>query len=174
MPQLLRMIQVDHLTPAPAVITMCLLSLVYLTTKNIYALINYVGFATWLAIGTAVVCVPYLRYTRPELERPIKVHLFWPYLYIVCTLFIVIVPCIADPYGTGMGLIIIASGVPVYFIFIGWKNKPMWFQRGSSKYWIDACIINSNVQLFFIQPDAATAFLQKLLVVIPADKPDKV
>lgn len=134
MPQLLRMIQVDHLTPAPAVIAMCLLSLVYLTTKNIYALINYVGFATWLAIGTAVVCVPYLRYTQPDLERPIKVHLFWPYLYIVCTLFIVIVPCVADPYGTGLGICIILTGVPVYLFFIAWKNKPLWFQRAISKF----------------------------------------
>lgn len=58
------MIQINHLTPAPAVIAMCLLSIVYLASKDINALINYVGFATWLAIGLAVVCVPYLRWKR--------------------------------------------------------------------------------------------------------------
>ena len=64
MPSILSMIQINHLTPAPAVIAMCLLSMIYLASKDIYALINYVGFATWLAIGLAVVCVPYLRYTQ--------------------------------------------------------------------------------------------------------------
>lgn len=80
MPSVLAMIQVNHLTPAPAVIAMCALSIVYLASKDINALINYVGFATWLAIGLAVVCVPYLRWKRPELERPIKVHLIFPWM----------------------------------------------------------------------------------------------
>lgn len=153
MPQLLSMIQVNHLTPMPAVIAMCLLSLVYLASNDVYALINYVGFATWLAIGLAVVCIPYLRWKQPDLPRPIRVHLFWPYLYIVATIFITIVPMIADPIGTGLGCLMIASGVPVYFLFIGWKNKP--------------------------QPvrdviDGVTSFLQKLMVVVPSEKKDKV
>lgn len=124
MPEILSMIQISHLTPVPSVIAMCLLSLVYLTSQDIYALINYVGFATWLAIGLAVACLPYLRWKQPDLPRPIKVHLFWPIIYILATVFITIVPMIADPYGTGLGCLIIASGVPVYLIFIAWKNKP--------------------------------------------------
>lgn len=153
MPQLLSMIQVHHLTPMPAVIAMCLLSLVYLTSRDVYMLINYVGFATWLAIGLAVVCIPYLRWKQPDLPRPIRVHLFWPYLYIVATIFITIVPMIADPVGTGMGCLMIASGVPVYFLFIGWKNKPRPVRN----------VINS-----------VTSFLQKLMVVVPSEKKDKV
>ena len=94
------MIQVNHLTPMPAVIARCLLSLVYLTSNDVYALINYVGFATWLAIGLAVVCIPYLRWKQPDLPRPIRVHLFWPYLYIIATIFITVVPMAADPVGT--------------------------------------------------------------------------
>lgn len=149
MPQILSMIQYNHLTPAPAVIAMCLLSLIYLTSNDIYALINYVGFATWLAIGLAVVCVPYLRWKQPDLPRPIRVPLIWPIIYIIGTAFITVVPMFADPYGTGMGCIIILTGVPVYFLFIGWKNKPMVIQNAVSDI---------------------TAFLQKLLVVVPADK----
>src|SRR5882757_1856454 len=102
MPEILAMIQVSHLTPTPAVIFMCILSLVYLISKDIYALINYVGFATWLAIGLAVVCLPYLRWKQPDLPRPIKVHLFFPYIYIIATIFITVVPMYADPYGTGL------------------------------------------------------------------------
>ena len=73
MPEILSMIQVQKNTPAPAVLIVvslrlltkhlkmiihkksinpvlqALLSLVYLTSSNIFALINYTGFATWVS-----------------------------------------------------------------------------------------------------------------------------
>lgn len=149
MPSILSMIQVKHLTPMPAVIAMCLLSLVYLLSNDIYLLINYVGFASWLAIGLAVACVPYLRWKHPDWERPIKIHLFWPIIYILATIFITAVPMFSDPVGTLMGCIIIATGIPVYFLFIGWKSKPRW--------------LNGIV-------DTATLALQKTMVVVPPEK----
>lgn len=48
MPEMLTMVT-ERATPAPAVIAVALLSLVYLTVSDIYALINYVGFATWVS-----------------------------------------------------------------------------------------------------------------------------
>ncbi len=61
MPQALTMIQTRRLTPAPSVVVITLLSLLYLTSSSIISLMNYVGFATWLSIGAAVLCLPYLR-----------------------------------------------------------------------------------------------------------------
>ncbi|XP_022247804.1 large neutral amino acids transporter small subunit 2-like [Limulus polyphemus] len=151
MPQILAMIQIKHLTPAPAVIFVTLLSLIYLCSSDIYALINYVGFATWVAIGLAVVCLPYLRWKMPCLARPIKVNLFFPIIYILATLFITFVPMIADPVGTGFGLLIIMTGVPVYFIFVYWENKPKPILKAI---------------------DATTLFLQKILVVVPSEVPE--
>ena len=49
-------------------------------------LMNYVGFSQWLSIGATVLCLPYLRWKCPELERPIRVHLAWPVVYLVMTL----------------------------------------------------------------------------------------
>lgn len=49
MPEILTMIQVKRLTPAPAVLIMALLSMLYLMSSDIFALINYVGFATWVS-----------------------------------------------------------------------------------------------------------------------------
>lgn len=152
MPAILSMIQVNHLTPMPGVLAMTLLSMVYLASKDVYALINYVGFATWLAIGLAVAVVPYLRWKQPDLPRPIKVHLIWPYIYLIGTTFITIVPMFADPVGTGYGCLIIATGVPVYFLFIYWENKPAPVQRALR---------------------SATEFLQKLMVVVPSEKREK-
>lgn len=49
MPEILTMIQVKRMTPAPAVLFMSFLSLCYLGSSNISALISYVGFATWVS-----------------------------------------------------------------------------------------------------------------------------
>jgi solute carrier family 7 L-type amino acid transporter-like protein len=149
MPEILSMIQVQKNTPAPAVLIVAALSLVYLTSSNIFALINYTGFATWVSIGLAVFCIPWLRWKHPEWDRPIKVQLVFPVIYIIATIFITVVPMISTPVETALGLGLIATGVPVYFVFVAWKNKPVFIKQISS---------------------GATACLQKLLVVVPPQK----
>lgn len=134
MPEVLVMIQVNRMTPTPAVLAMALLSMLYLTVSDILALINYVGFATWLSIGASVLCLPWLRWKRPDLERPIKVHLIWPVLYLIATVFVTAVPMIASPVETGIGLLMILTSVPVYFLFVMWTNKPAWFTKGSVSF----------------------------------------
>jgi len=151
MPEILSMIQVSRSTPAPAVIFCALLSMIYLTSSDIFALINYTGFATWVSIGLAVFCIPWLRWKQPDWERPIKVNLIFPVIYILATLFITVVPMIVTPVETAIGLAIIASAVPVYFLFIAWRNKPAAIQRLSS---------------------GITTALQKMFVVVPPTKRD--
>ncbi|XP_026811401.1 Y+L amino acid transporter 2 [Rhopalosiphum maidis] len=153
MPQILTMIQINRLTPTPAVICICLLSLIYLQISNIYALINYVGFATWLSIGVSVLCIPWLRFTQPDLKRPIKVNMFFPVIYIAATLFVTIIPIIASPVETGYGCLMILTSIPVYGVFIFWKNKPMIFHK------IVGCL---------------TRYLQILLMVTTSKTPAKV
>jgi len=145
MPEILSMIQVSKMTPAPGVLIVAVLSLGYLCSSDIFQLITYVGFATWISIGLAVLCIPWLRWKHPEWERPIKVHMIWPILYILATIFITVVPMIAKPFETGMGCVIILTAVPVYFLFVYWKNKPRIIRK----------LLNS-----------ITIFLQKILVVV--------
>jgi len=146
MPEILSMIQVKKMTPAPAVIVVSLLSIGYLTSSDIFALINYTGFATWVSIGLAVFCLPWLRWKHPEWDRPIKVHLIFPVLYILATIFITVVPMIASPVETGIGIGIISTGVPVYFIFVAWKNKPPFINS------IIASVNNTLQKLFMVMP----------------------
>lgn len=152
MPELLTMIQAQRLTPTPSVLAMALLSMLYLTVSDIDKLINYVGFATWLSIGVAVLCLPWLRWKQPNLERPIRVNLAWPIIYLACTVFVTVVPMVASPYETGMGTLMILSSIPVYYLFIQWQNKPLWFNR---------------------QISDITIFLQKLLIVVGKSKSAK-
>ncbi|ELU09582.1 hypothetical protein CAPTEDRAFT_185200 [Capitella teleta] len=133
MPEVLSYVQVHRMTPAPAVIFMGMTSLIYLCSTDMYALINYVAFVNWLAVGLAVGALLYFRYTRPDMKRPIKVGLVWPIIYCAFSVFLVIVPLYASPFETGMGCLIIATGIPIYFIFVKWQKKPVAFLRFMNK-----------------------------------------
>jgi len=151
MPGSLTMISLTRTTPVPSVMVISILSLAYLTSSDIGQLMNYIGFATWFSIGAAVACIPYLRWKCPELERPIKVHLAFPIIYIVMTLAITILPMLQQPVETAIGMAMIFSAVPVYYIFIKWRNKP--------------AIIN-------LLTEGGTSSLQRLLMVVPPSKQD--
>lgn len=129
MPQALSMIQVKQLTPAPAVIFVGLTSMCYLISKDMYKLMNYVGFVNWFAIAMAVVALLVFRKTRPNADRPVKVWLGWPIIYIVFSIFLTVLPIWASPVESGLGILVILSGVPVYFVCIVWKNKPKSFNN---------------------------------------------
>lgn len=151
MPQVLSMVQVNRMTPAPAVIFMGLTSLVYLASSDMYMLINYVSFVNWMAIGLSVLSLLYFRWKRPDMNRPIKVWLGFPIFYCLFTVFLVIVPLYASPAETGMGCLIIATGIPVYLIFVKWQNKPKSFNR---------------------MMDSFNSTIQKLMLVMPEEKRD--
>ena len=95
-------------------------------------------------------------------------NLIFPVIYILATIFITVVPMIITPVETGavcppelwmikinsisaIGLAIIATAVPVYFLFISWRNKPAALQTLSG---------------------SVTSLLQRLLVVVPPSKRD--
>ncbi|XP_014785531.1 large neutral amino acids transporter small subunit 1 isoform X1 [Octopus bimaculoides] len=149
MPKVMSYVSVNNLTPMPAVLFMGILSLFYLVSSDMYALINYVSFVNWGAIGLSVFSVLYFRYTRPELHRPIKVALIWPIIYTIGSLLLIILPIYAKPVETGIGILIIASGIPVYVVFVAWKSKPKF--------------LTNTI-------DRGTRFLQKLLLVVPEEK----
>lgn len=47
-----------------------------------------------------------------------------PIFFLLCVLFLLILPLTVEPESTGMALVMILVGVPVYLIFVKWKNKP--------------------------------------------------
>ncbi|CAH8595758.1 unnamed protein product [Heterobilharzia americana] len=83
MPAFISYLHTDWLTPIPAVLFTCVMSLIYLLSGDIFALINYMGFVQWLAIGLCVLIVIIFRFTRPKVPRPVKVpivlhiSMFW-------------------------------------------------------------------------------------------------
>ena len=60
--------------------------------------------------------------------------IFVPLLFLGAILFLLIVPLYAAPYDTGMGLVIVCSGIPVYIVGVAWKRKPKIFEKFVSEY----------------------------------------
>lgn len=128
-PDCLSLVTASKLTPTPALVFLGSLSLLYLSTSDIYRLIDYAAFVESMFILLAIASLLYLRYTRPDMERPIKVSLGIPILFLFICTFLVFLPLYVRPLEVGMGLLITACGVPVYMVCIRWKNKPKWFQQ---------------------------------------------
>ena len=63
----------------------CVLSLIMLSSDDIFALINYASFVESSFIGLSIAGMLYLRYSRPKMERPIKVStVLSSYLHPAC------------------------------------------------------------------------------------------
>ncbi|KAK8373692.1 hypothetical protein O3P69_012387 [Scylla paramamosain] len=58
------------------------------------------------------------------MERPIKVNIIVPIAFLLVCGFLVFLLLYVRPYEVGKGLLITGSGVPAYFLFVYWQNKP--------------------------------------------------
>ncbi|ODN00877.1 Large neutral amino acids transporter small subunit 2 [Orchesella cincta] len=119
-PQMLSTINSKRLTPAPALAFLCFLSLFYLETTDIIGLIVYSSFVESSFIFITVLGMLYLRWKKPYLERPIKVHIILPIIFLLICGFLVVVPCFVRPIELGVGILITITGIPFYVIFIWW------------------------------------------------------
>lgn len=127
LPAFMAMINTKKFTPLPALLFSGILSCLMLISDDVGMLINYLSFVQWLSVGLSILALLYLRWKKPEMLRPIKFNIIIPIIFTICVVFLLVVPLFAAPYDTGMGVIIVLSGVPVYLLGVSWKNKPKAF-----------------------------------------------
>ena len=129
MPRSMALINIKHVTPIPCLVLLAIITLSLLTTSDVFILINFTSFVESLFITLSVFGVLFLRWKQPELERPIRVNLIFPVLFFFICGFLVIMPVFEEPQVVGVGLAIIASGAPVYLVFVSLRSRLGWLNN---------------------------------------------
>eukprot|EP00096_Caligus_rogercresseyi_P013439 TRINITY_DN608_c0_g1_i1.p1 TRINITY_DN608_c0_g1~~TRINITY_DN608_c0_g1_i1.p1 ORF type:complete len:246 (-),score=23.40 TRINITY_DN608_c0_g1_i1:223-960(-) len=128
-PNALSLISIDTLSPKPALVFLALLSLAYLQIGNIYTLIEYASFVESMFILITISGLLYMRWKKPDMERPIKVHICIPIFFLFVCTFLVFLPLLVRPVEVGGGILITILGIPIYFACVYWQNKPAPMKR---------------------------------------------
>lgn len=149
LPELLSMISINYLTPLPSLLILGILSLLMLVTSNIYLLINYLTFTEAFVIALSVAGLIKLRFTQPDIPRPIKQNILFPATFLVICIALLMLPFFIQPEELIIGVLIILTGIPFYFVFLFWKNKP-------------ACLYKPWISM--------THAIQKLLYCVPEEE----
>ncbi|RWS03456.1 large neutral amino acids transporter small subunit 2-like protein, partial [Dinothrombium tinctorium] len=129
LPSALAMVNTKYFTPMSSLLFLGIMSLLYLTTTKVYVLINYTSFIESTFVTLSVSALLWLRFTKPNLARPIKVNILLPLIFFVVCTFLVALPFYEKPWETGVGLGITLTGIPIYFLTVFWKKKPLLYRR---------------------------------------------
>jgi APA family basic amino acid/polyamine antiporter len=106
-------------TPAVALVVQAIWTSVLCLSGTYGELLNYVIFAALLFYMITAIGLFLLRAKRPTAERPVRApwYPFLPALYVVATGALCVNLLFQQTRYAGLGLIIVALGVPVYFIW---------------------------------------------------------
>jgi basic amino acid/polyamine antiporter, APA family len=109
-------------TPATALVYQGVLSILLTFTGSYSGLLTYTMFASVLFIGLTVAAVYRLRFTQPDVPRPYRCwgYPVTPALYLVMCLAFLVYVIQGAPLASGMGVLLILSGVPFYAI---WRKR---------------------------------------------------
>ena len=107
-------------TPALAVATSAVWATVLALSGSFEQLFTYVVFASWIFAALAAGSVFVLRRRRPDAPRPFRVpgYPFTPALFIAAAIAIVVNTVVARPLQALIGIGIVTTGVPAYYVWM--------------------------------------------------------
>ncbi|GJQ83538.1 hypothetical protein Trydic_g10890 [Trypoxylus dichotomus] len=118
LPDMFSFIHINKLTPIPSLIFTCLASLAMLLVSDVFVLINYYSQILWFSVAASIAGMLWLRYKKPQMQRPIKVNLIIPVFFLCCCAFLIIFPIPTQPWNTVIGAGITLTGIPVYYLCV--------------------------------------------------------
>ena len=111
-------------TPHVSIVAQALWTSVLILTGSLDTLANYVGFAITLFAGIAVAAVFVLRAREPDAPRPYRTlgYPVAPAVFVLASFAIVINAVYRNPGPSGLGLLVIAAGIPLY-VWLTRRNR---------------------------------------------------
>jgi len=109
-------------TPGPSILLLGVWSSLILLTGRYQQLYTLVIFPSWILYGMTAASVIVLRHKRPGMPRPYRVlgYPVVPALFVLVAIALLYSTLIASPRESGIGLVLIAAGLPFYF---HWKAQ---------------------------------------------------
>jgi basic amino acid/polyamine antiporter, APA family len=103
--------------PTSAILAQAIWSAILVLSGTLSQLVSYTGFAVVLFSGVAVAALFVLRIREPQAPRPFRAWGYpWaPGIFVVASAVIVVNEIVRNPGPSAAGLLIIASGAPVYW-----------------------------------------------------------
>lgn len=115
----------NHDVPAKALWFQCIWASVLCLSGKYGDLLTYSTFASLLFYMLTIYGIFILRKTQPNADRPYRAfgYPIVPVLYIIITGLICITLLIYDTKNTGLGLVLVLLGIPVYYLTTGAKKN---------------------------------------------------
>jgi len=103
-------------TPHFSIVAQAAWASILILTGSLDTLTNYVGFAITLFGGIAVAAIFVLRAREPNAPRPYKTlgYPIAPAIFVAAMFAIVVNAIVQRPEQTGLGLLVMAAGIPLY------------------------------------------------------------
>jgi basic amino acid/polyamine antiporter, APA family len=120
-------VQPRYQTPGFSILAQGAWAIVLVVTGSYETLADYAMFALWLSYGLMVAGVIVLRRKQPDLPRPYRMwgYPVTPVLFLTITAWFLINMLRTRPIPSLAGLLLIATGIPVYFVWArrGWHDQ---------------------------------------------------
>ncbi|CDS41486.1 Large neutral amino acids transporter small [Echinococcus multilocularis] len=110
-------------------IAVLVLAVGYQFYSDLFALIELAGFAFSFIAALAVTALLYMRYKEPNLRTSFQLPIFFPILFLICDLFILVLTIYQQPRESLSNVILMLVAVPIYWLGVSWENKPKSFQN---------------------------------------------
>ena len=125
-------VSVRYSTPSVAIGLASALGVAYVLLNNFAQLVDKFILGIWPFYALAVAAVYVLRRRRPELPRPYRAwgYPLVPAVFLLASLLMVLNALYTDPRGTLLTLVIIAAGIPVYWLWAR-RGRPVAAERAT-------------------------------------------
>nr|XP_053644393.1 Y+L amino acid transporter 2-like isoform X1 [Cherax quadricarinatus] len=123
-PRVFSQLHVHNCIPIPALIFIASITMMMFVTSDVVVLINYLSFSGSLVELGSMIAFFWFRIKQPDRHRPMKVWIGLPIIYFMVSVFLTVLPVVRQPLEVLVAVIVIITGLPVYYFTIHRQKKP--------------------------------------------------